>query len=176
MLVFCLEDMEILKIFIECIIWERKKWLLECVRDGWLLQYVLGVAHLPISYRTQFNLLNMVPSVPHNLAFVFLISFPASRYLVSHVSQHAPGSFCAAPYTSLPYHATCSPSPLPSFHPIFFSLLLPPPIPLPLSGHSCTLLPERLLLTLPVCRVLVSFSIQFKFHFLRNSMPASLLR
>lgn len=56
--------MEILKIFTECIIWEVKKWFLECVRDVWLLKYVLGGAHLPIPYRTQFNFLNIMPSAP----------------------------------------------------------------------------------------------------------------
>lgn len=175
--------MEILKIFTECIIWEVKKWFLECVRDVWLLKYVLGGAHLPIPYRTQFNFLNIMPSAPVLPPYSSFCShfLPlATLYYVfpPRMFQAISAWIAAALYTPLPYHAACSPFPSPFFPshlPIVSSLLLPPPIPLPLSGPSHTLLRERLLLTLPVWRVLVFFSTQAKFHFLRKSVPAPLL-
>lgn len=98
-----------------------------------ILKYVLGGAHLSISYRIQFNFLNIVPSAPHNLSFfIFLISFSASRYLVSRVSERlwVPVYFCVE-CCSLPtlLFLTMLPAPLPS------SLLSIP------SSHSSFLLP-----------------------------------
>lgn len=99
-----------------------------------ILKYVLGGAHLPISYRIQFNFLNIVPSAPHNLSFfIFLISFSASRYLVSRVSERlwVPAYFCVE-CCSLPtlLFLTMLPAPLPS------SLLS-----IPSYSHSSFLLP-----------------------------------
>lgn len=134
----CLEDREILKIFIECIIWETKKVVTTMCERCMAFKICFRGAHLPISYRIQFNFLNTVASAPYNLSFfIFLVSLSASRYLVSRVSQYVPGYFCVD-CCSLPplLFLTMLPAPLShlsSFHPIF-SLLLPPLIPCPSQG------------------------------------------